>query len=194
MPDLPRHNLPAEPNRFVGRERDIDELCRLLGRARVVSLCGVGGIGKTRLALRVAARGGPRYPEGVWLVELARITRPELVVEEIARVLGVRQEGGRPLLDTLVARLRDGPCLLLLDNCEHLIDECDERGGHARRVLRGARHPGHQQGAAAHRERARLAGPAARPAGGRRVRRGVRTPLPGEGGRGGHQTGPGEPA
>lgn len=124
MPDLPRHNLPVEPNRFVGRERDIDELCRLLGRARVVSLCGVGGIGKTRLALRVAARSGPRHPEGVWLVELARITRPELVVEEIARVLGVRQEGGRPLLDTLVARLRGGPCLLLLDNCEHLIDEC----------------------------------------------------------------------
>lgn len=125
MPDLPRHNLPVEPNRFVGRERDIDELCRLLGRARVVTLCGVGGIGKTRLALQVAAKGGPRCPEGVWLVELARITRPELVIEEIARVLGVRQEGGRPLLDTLVARLRGGgPCLLLLDNCEHLVDEC----------------------------------------------------------------------
>ncbi|WP_336206062.1 LuxR C-terminal-related transcriptional regulator [Nonomuraea sp. LPB2021202275-12-8] len=126
MPDAPRHNLPAEPNRFVGRERDVDELCRVLGRARVVSLCGVGGIGKTRLALRVAAGIGPRYPEGVWLVELARIARPELVVEEIARVLGVREEAGRPLLDTMTARLRNGPCLLVLDNCEHLVEECAE--------------------------------------------------------------------
>ena len=126
MPAAPRHNLPAEPNRFVGRERDIDELCELLGQARVVTLCGVGGIGKTRLALRVAAMRAPAYPEGVWLVELARIARPELVVEEVARVLGVREEGGRPLLDTLTARLGDGPCLLLLDNCEHLIDECAE--------------------------------------------------------------------
>ncbi|MFC4007947.1 LuxR C-terminal-related transcriptional regulator [Nonomuraea purpurea] len=124
MPDSPRHNLPAEPNRFVGRERDLDDLRGLVGEARVVTLCGVGGIGKTRLALRAAAGLMASYPDGVWLVELARFSRPELVEQEIARVLGVREETGSPLLDTITARLRDLRCLLLLDNCEHLVDRC----------------------------------------------------------------------
>ncbi|MEU6727692.1 LuxR C-terminal-related transcriptional regulator [Nonomuraea wenchangensis] len=126
MPEPPRHNLPAEPNRFVGRARDLDDLRGLFGRTRVVTLCGVGGIGKTRLALRVAAGLTAAYPDGVWLVELARLGRGELVVPEIARVLGVRPETGRPLLDTVTARLRDLCCLLLLDNCEHLVDACAE--------------------------------------------------------------------
>ncbi|MDF2705598.1 MAG: hypothetical protein K0R62_1250, partial [Nonomuraea muscovyensis] len=126
MPQPPRHNLPAEPNRFVGRDRDLDELSGLLVDARAVTLCGVGGIGKTRLALRVAARLVPAYPAGVWLVELARIGHAEQVEQELARVLGVREETGRPLLDTVAARLGDTRCLLLLDNCEHLVDRCAE--------------------------------------------------------------------
>ncbi|WP_101787960.1 helix-turn-helix transcriptional regulator [Nonomuraea indica] len=126
MPQPPRHNLPAEPNRFVGRDRDLDELCELLADTRVVTLCGVGGIGKTRLALRVAARLVPAYPAGVWLVELARIGHAEQIERELARVLGVREESGRPLLDTVAARLGDARCLLVLDNCEHLVDRCAE--------------------------------------------------------------------
>ncbi|MFI7703500.1 LuxR C-terminal-related transcriptional regulator [Nonomuraea sp. NPDC049480] len=126
MPEPPRHNLPAEPNRFVGRERDLDDLRGLFGRTRVVTLCGVGGIGKTRLALRVAAGLVPAYPDGIWLVELARLGRAELVVPELARVLRVGEESNRPLLDTVTARLRDLRCLLLLDNCEHLVDRCAE--------------------------------------------------------------------
>ncbi|MGW4791992.1 AAA family ATPase, partial [Nonomuraea sp. NPDC004297] len=75
MPTSPRHNLPAEPNRFVGRERDLDDLHDLFDETRVVTLCGVGGIGKTRLALQVAAGLLPAFPDGVWVVELARCTR-----------------------------------------------------------------------------------------------------------------------
>ncbi|MET7333862.1 LuxR C-terminal-related transcriptional regulator [Nonomuraea sp. NPDC005650] len=126
MPDPPRHNLPAEPNRFVGRERDLDELRGLFRETRVVTLCGVGGIGKTRLALRVAAGLVSAYPDGVWLVELARLSHPELVDQEIGRVLGVREEAGRPVLGTVLDRLRRLHCLLLFDNCEHLIDRCAE--------------------------------------------------------------------
>jgi predicted ATPase/DNA-binding CsgD family transcriptional regulator len=126
MPQPPRHNLPAEPNRFVGRERDVDELCELLADARAVTLCGVGGIGKTRLALRVAARLVPAYPAGVWLIELARIGHPHEVEREVARVLGVREEAGRRLLDTLASRIGETRCLLLLDNCEHVVDRCAE--------------------------------------------------------------------
>ncbi|MFG6195667.1 LuxR C-terminal-related transcriptional regulator [Nonomuraea sp. JJY05] len=126
MPEPPRHNLPAEPNRFVGRERDLDELRGLFRETRVVTLCGVGGIGKTRLALRVAAGLVSAYPDGVWLVELARLRHPELVDQEIGQVLGVREEAGRPVFGTVLDRLRDLHCLLLLDNCEHLIDRCAE--------------------------------------------------------------------
>ncbi|MFI6499083.1 LuxR C-terminal-related transcriptional regulator [Nonomuraea typhae] len=122
MADAPRHNLPVEPNRFVGRERDIADLCALFDETRAVTLCGVGGIGKTRLAMRVADRLLGGFADGAWLVELASITRPELVAQEIAEVFGLESERGQDLLDAVVARLAGARCLILLDNCEHLIE------------------------------------------------------------------------
>ncbi|TDE59531.1 LuxR family transcriptional regulator [Nonomuraea mesophila] len=120
------HNLPAEPNRFVGRARDVAELSALVHEERVITLSGVGGIGKTRLALRVAARAAPGFADGVWLVELARISRPALVVNELAEVLGVRDEAPGNLLDGLRVRLRAARALIVLDNCEHLVERCAE--------------------------------------------------------------------
>ncbi|MEV0615510.1 LuxR C-terminal-related transcriptional regulator [Nonomuraea sp. NPDC050404] len=120
------HNLPVEPNRFIGRARDVVELGALVREERLVTLSGVGGIGKTRLALRVAEQALPWFADGVWLVELARVGSPALVVSEIAGVLGVRDEIPGRLLDGLLVRLRDAGALIVLDNCEHLVESCAE--------------------------------------------------------------------
>src|SRR5437870_5422467 len=116
----PQHNLPLQLSSFVGREREIAEVRRLLGGARLLTLTGAGGCGKTRLALRVAADAPAAYPHGVWLVELAPLRDGALVPQAVASAVGVREEVGTPLLATVARRLRERTTLLLLDNCEHL--------------------------------------------------------------------------
>lgn len=116
-------NLPLEPNAFVGREGDVEELVELLGVARLVTLCGAGGIGKSRLAVRVAAQVAAGFPGGVWLVELAEAVRGDLVEPRVAAVLGVKAEPPRPLSDTLIDALGDRNLLMIIDNCESLIEE-----------------------------------------------------------------------
>src|SRR5258706_53076 len=113
-----------ESNSFVGRERELDELRQFARSMRAVTLCGSGGIGKTRLALRVLAGLTEDFSDGVWFIELGDLRRPELVVSRVASVIGVEEEPGRPLLDTLADALRPRRLLLALDNCEHLIDSC----------------------------------------------------------------------
>jgi predicted ATPase/DNA-binding CsgD family transcriptional regulator len=117
-------NLPAEPNSFVGRERDLAELGRLLTDVRVLTLCGPGGIGKSRLAVRLAAGLAPGFADGAWLVELADLADPDLTARRVAAVLGVSHEPDRPLRDTLADALRPRRLLLVLDTCEHLVDAC----------------------------------------------------------------------
>jgi predicted ATPase/DNA-binding CsgD family transcriptional regulator len=119
-----RGNLPQELNSFVGREHELDELCRLIGTARALTLCGVGGIGKTRLAVRVLAAAAGGFPDGVWFIELGDLRQPELVVARVASVVGVDEEPGRPLIETLCDALRPRRLLVALDNCEHLIEAC----------------------------------------------------------------------
>ena len=103
-------NLPAEPNSFVGRERDLAELARLLSDVRALTLCGPGGIGKTRLALRLACEVVPDFPDGAWLVELADTDDAAFVARRVAVPFGVREEPDRPLVETLTAAwLRPGP-------------------------------------------------------------------------------------
>jgi predicted ATPase/DNA-binding CsgD family transcriptional regulator len=119
-------HLPEEPNSFVGRERELVELSQMLHRTRALTLCGPGGIGKTRLALRLLAAAADEFPDRVWFVELADLRQPDLVVSRIAAVIGVTEEAGRPLLETLGEALRPRRLLLTLDNCEHLLDACAE--------------------------------------------------------------------
>jgi predicted ATPase/DNA-binding CsgD family transcriptional regulator len=113
-----------EPNSFVGRERELDELRRFVPSTRAVTLCGPGGIGKTRLAQRVLAELADEFPDGVWFIELGELRQPDLVVSRVASVIGVDEEPGRPLLETLADALRPRRLLLALDTCEHLIDSC----------------------------------------------------------------------
>jgi predicted ATPase/class 3 adenylate cyclase len=119
--DERRTNLPVQVTSFIGREREVGELTALTGANRLVTVLGVGGTGKTRLALHVAGELLEQHPDGAWLVELAPITAPDQVAREVARSLSVQEEPGRSLEDTLVDFLRLKRLLLVLDNCEHLV-------------------------------------------------------------------------
>lgn len=118
--DIP-NNLPHQPTSFIGREKELAEVKALMGTARLVTLLGMGGLGKTRLSLQVAAELIHLYPDGVWFLDLAPIRDAELVVAETAQVLGVREEAGRSLQQTLCAHLKTQRALLIFDNCEHVV-------------------------------------------------------------------------
>ncbi len=126
IPGRARHNLPLELTSFVGREDDISKLAARIASARLLTMVGSGGVGKTRLALQLASRLLDRYPDGVWLVELAPLSDGSLVPNAVAAVLGIREQPRIPLLDTLATTLSDEHLMVLLDNCEHLSDGCAE--------------------------------------------------------------------
>jgi predicted ATPase len=119
-------NLPAEPNSFIGRERDLSELALLLSDVRALTLCGPGGIGKTRLAIRLACDLVPEFPDGAWLVELADTADADLLPRRVAATFGIREEQDRPLIATLAEALRARRLLLVLDTCEHIVEGCAE--------------------------------------------------------------------
>lgn len=118
------NNLPMQLTSFIGREREMAEVKRLLGSTRLLTLTGMGGTGKTRLSLQAAADLLENYPDGVWFVEFATIDDASLVAETVAAALNVRQETERPLATTLAAFLRERELLLILDNCEHVVAAC----------------------------------------------------------------------
>ncbi|MFN8488226.1 MAG: LuxR C-terminal-related transcriptional regulator [Caldilineaceae bacterium] len=127
------NNLPIQMTSFIGRENAIATIkALLLGEngptsnvpTRLLTLTGAGGAGKTRLSLQVAAEVLERFPDGVWWIELATLNDPTLIVATVAGVLGLSNEPGRPLLSTLYDWLRSKRLLLILDNCEHLLDAC----------------------------------------------------------------------
>lgn len=117
-------NLPAELTSFVGRRTEVAEAKRLLSASRLVTVTGMGGVGKTRLARRVAGTVRRGFPDGVWLVELSQLRRSELLPLAVMHALGVPTLSTRQGADLLAEYLRDKRMLLVIDNCEHLVDEC----------------------------------------------------------------------
>ena len=118
------NNLPRQLTSFIGREREMEEVKTLFAHTYLLTLTGSGGCGKTRLGLQVAADLVGEYKDGAWIVELAALADPDLVTQEVASALGVREGQGDSILDTLLNYLKPRQLLLMLDNCEHLIEAC----------------------------------------------------------------------
>ena len=116
------NNLPRGLTSFIGREREVAEIKRLLGSTRLLTLVGIGGAGKTRLAVQVAGDIMHDYGHGVWLVKLGLVTDPAMVPQAVGGTLGLREDAGRPILEALTAYLRSRHMILILDNCEHLVN------------------------------------------------------------------------
>jgi predicted ATPase/class 3 adenylate cyclase len=165
-PELPRdfpplrslaqtpNNLPHEVTSFIGREREVQAVREILARNREVTLVGMGGLGKTRLSLRVAAEAIDDYPDGVWFVELAPLRDPRLIAQAVASAVGVKEEAGRPVIEALERYVADRCLLLVLDNCEHLLLGCASVARHLLRcgarlkILASSREPLHLAGEA----------------------------------------------
>ncbi len=139
------HNLPAQLNSFVGRVGEIAKVKELMASSRLVTLTGPGGTGKTRLSLQAAHQLFDEYPDGVWLVELAPVADEERVPLAVASVLGVKEEASKPVADALARYVRDRKLLVILDNCEHVLDASAQiakrllQSGAAVRILASSR-------------------------------------------------------
>ena len=118
------NNLPQQLTSFIGREKPLAEVATLLAKTRLLTLTGSGGSGKTRLSLQTASNTLEQYSDGAWLVELAALAEPSLVLQAVAAALGVREQAGQTLTQTLTDFLRPKRLLLVLDNCEHLVKAC----------------------------------------------------------------------
>jgi predicted ATPase/class 3 adenylate cyclase len=129
------NNLPEQLTSFVGRERELEEATQLLKGNRLLTLLGMGGLGKTRLSLQIAADMLDAYPDGIWFLDLAPIRDPSFVPNEAAHVLSVREEPGKPLTQTLCTHLKSRKALLIFDNCEQVVSAC---ASFANAILRAA--------------------------------------------------------
>ena len=131
------NNLPLVANSFIGRAGALAELAHVLSSHRLVTLTGPGGVGKTRIALQLGAASLPHFDDGVWLVQLASLDGDAAVARAVAQVLGVREESGRPLIETIALSVHDRHALVILDNCEHVVAGC---AAVAEAMLGGAEH------------------------------------------------------
>jgi len=131
------NNLTQQLNSFVGRERELAAIKQMLASNRLVTLLGMGGIGKSRLSTQLAADVLDDFPDGVWFVELAALTDPSLVPQAVASVLGVKEEAGSPVIDALIKYVHDLRVLIILDNCEQVVHGCANL---AKRLLQAGPH------------------------------------------------------
>lgn len=149
-----RHNLPAQLTSFIGREQEIDEVRGLIASKRLVTLTSVGGTGKSRLSLQVAAQVLDEFDDGVWFVELAPVSDERRVAHAVASVLGVKEEAGRPIIEALARFAGDRRMLLVLDNCEHVLHASAEvakqllQAGERLKILASSREQLHVSGEA----------------------------------------------
>ncbi len=156
-PDLP-NNLPSVLSAFVGRERELAEVREVARSSRLVTLTGAGGSGKTRLALQAAAELLDGTANGVWLAELAALTDGEQVAWAVAAALGLAEQSGPPSAQSVATALSDQDVLIVLDNCEHLIDAAAEVLRPRHPALPPGSDPRHVERTPGHRRRARLPG------------------------------------
>jgi AAA domain len=144
------HSVPIPLTRLVGRQHELTEGAALLAVSRLLTLTGPGGSGKTRLSIALAAQVDSLFTGGIVWIELASLADPRALAEHIAAAVGVRDYGARPVLEAIVEQLEGDPTLLILDNCEHVVDAAARL---TRRLLGGCpdlRGPGHQPGGARH--------------------------------------------
>ena len=134
LADTP-NNLPLQLTSFIGRDDELADAAKLLERSRLLTFLGTGGIGKSRLSLELAWQVLHKFPDGAWLVELATLRDARLVPQAVASALGVKEAGGRPVVEALADHLREREVLVILDNCEHLLQSCAEL---ARQLLQAA--------------------------------------------------------
>ena len=133
--EAPKHNLPRPLTSFVGHEDDLAEYVELLNQTRLLTLTGIGGCGKTRLAIKLAETVLPAFPDGVWHVDLASLSDAQRVPLTVATTLGIRKQADQPGIETLCEHLAHRRTMLVLDNCEHLAAACAEL---AHRLLQAA--------------------------------------------------------
>ena len=122
--EAPKTNLPVPITSFIGREKEVEEIIKLLGKNRLVTLTGAGGMGKTRLAIQASNKLVGKFKDGVWWIELVGLNDASLVPQAVAKAVDVREVPNQPLIETLAENLGSKQILLVMDNCEHLISAC----------------------------------------------------------------------
>jgi non-specific serine/threonine protein kinase len=138
-PQEKKHNLPISITSFIGREKEMKEVRDLFQKSRLVTLAGAGGCGKTRLAREIAQTLVEEYKDGVWFTDLSSVTDPGFVGKAIARALNIKEDPGKAIIDTLIENIKNKSLLLLLDNCEHLIEACAEAADKLLHSVKGLR-------------------------------------------------------